>query len=239
MDARVKRTYRSLYRAFCELLREKPYAQLSINDLCVRAGVSRPTFYKHFPGKTVFLRFCVELMMRTQDRQFRMRHPGLTGQNYAELAAEAVFDDMLAHESLIDELLDSEKTRCEVIHAVHSTLVALYLERCPGSRIERTGPSPRWICPEDCAYRSAIVTVSDNGTSAWGGVDVAPEDLRDERCTYAVFVTSGIINSVLHWWATGHTRSGRAELMRILAQHGPGCASEKRELNAGRALARR
>lgn len=36
--------------AFLELIGEKPYMQISVSELCRRAGINRTTFYSHFSG---------------------------------------------------------------------------------------------------------------------------------------------------------------------------------------------
>ena len=40
-----------IYDATRELLREKPYPELAVKDICERARVSRPTFYRYFEDK--------------------------------------------------------------------------------------------------------------------------------------------------------------------------------------------
>jgi AcrR family transcriptional regulator len=51
VDPRVKRTRKLLQQAFLELLQEKAFASISIQDITQRATVNRATFYAHFPDK--------------------------------------------------------------------------------------------------------------------------------------------------------------------------------------------
>ena len=51
VDPRVKRTRKLLQQAFQELLQEKGFASISIQDITERATVNRATFYAHFPDK--------------------------------------------------------------------------------------------------------------------------------------------------------------------------------------------
>src|SRR6266705_956618 len=51
VDPRVKRTRKLLQQAFLELLQEKGFATISIQDITERATVNRATFYAHFPDK--------------------------------------------------------------------------------------------------------------------------------------------------------------------------------------------
>jgi AcrR family transcriptional regulator len=55
VDPRVKRTRQLLQNAFVELLPEKGFAAMSIQDITARATVNRGTFYAHFPDKFALL----------------------------------------------------------------------------------------------------------------------------------------------------------------------------------------
>ena len=50
-DPRVKRTRRLLQQAFFEILQEKSFTSISIQDITERATVNRGTFYAHFADK--------------------------------------------------------------------------------------------------------------------------------------------------------------------------------------------
>ncbi len=54
IDARVVKTKKKLYLAFLELLGEKFYDDITINEICIKAGIRRATFYKHFRDKFEF-----------------------------------------------------------------------------------------------------------------------------------------------------------------------------------------
>ncbi len=56
-DLRVRKTYEALIRAFEELLSEKTFDDITVNELCETAMIRRPTFYSHFEDKYDFLRF--------------------------------------------------------------------------------------------------------------------------------------------------------------------------------------
>lgn len=51
LDPRVRRTRQLLEKAFSELIHEKDFQSISIQDITVRAGINRATFYAHFPDK--------------------------------------------------------------------------------------------------------------------------------------------------------------------------------------------
>lgn len=57
-DVRVQRTYSLLMSALMELMKEKDFENLSVSDICEKAGVHRATFYKHFNDKLEFIQYC-------------------------------------------------------------------------------------------------------------------------------------------------------------------------------------
>lgn len=44
--------------AIIELIKEKDFDNLSVSEICERAGVHRATFYKHFDDKFEFISYC-------------------------------------------------------------------------------------------------------------------------------------------------------------------------------------
>ena len=56
-DLRVQKTYRALMAAFEALMAEETFDDITVNELCARALIRRPTFYSHFEDKYDFLRF--------------------------------------------------------------------------------------------------------------------------------------------------------------------------------------
>ena len=55
VDPRVKRTRQLLFQAFFELMKEKGFRAISIQDITERATVNRATFYAHFEDKYALL----------------------------------------------------------------------------------------------------------------------------------------------------------------------------------------
>ena len=56
MDRRKSRTERAIRQAFSELICEKNYSEISIQDVIDRADVARATFYDHYKNKEEVLR---------------------------------------------------------------------------------------------------------------------------------------------------------------------------------------
>lgn len=55
VDPRVRRTRKQLQEALHELLREKQFNQISVQDIAERALVNRATFYAHYHDKQALL----------------------------------------------------------------------------------------------------------------------------------------------------------------------------------------
>ncbi|MBL1171468.1 MAG: TetR/AcrR family transcriptional regulator [Chloroflexi bacterium] len=66
LDPRVKRTRRLLEEAFSELIHEKDFQSVSIQDITVRAGINRATFYAHFPDKYALLEHKIRQEFRAE-----------------------------------------------------------------------------------------------------------------------------------------------------------------------------
>ena len=64
-DLRIVKTKRALSSAFLQLLREKHFEEITINELCDRAEIRRATFYKHYTDKLNFLA-CFTRSLRDQ-----------------------------------------------------------------------------------------------------------------------------------------------------------------------------
>ena len=55
LDPRVKRTRSLLEQAFMDLIQEKGFQAVTVQDITERAGVNRATFYAHFADKYALL----------------------------------------------------------------------------------------------------------------------------------------------------------------------------------------
>lgn len=50
-DLRVIKTKKVLYESLVELLKEKPFEEIKVSDICERALINRSTFYSHYADK--------------------------------------------------------------------------------------------------------------------------------------------------------------------------------------------
>lgn len=58
-DLRIIKTQKALCAAFITLLGEKPFEDITVNELCKKAMIRRATFYQHFEDKYDFLAFFI------------------------------------------------------------------------------------------------------------------------------------------------------------------------------------
>lgn len=66
IDPRIKRTRMLLEGAFSELLHEKDFQSISVQDITERAGINRATFYAHFPDKYALFEFKIRQEFRAE-----------------------------------------------------------------------------------------------------------------------------------------------------------------------------
>ena len=66
LDPRVIRTRQMLDQAFLELLAEKGFDAISVQDVTARAGVNRATFYAHFQDKFALLDYSIRESFREE-----------------------------------------------------------------------------------------------------------------------------------------------------------------------------
>ena len=90
-DLRVRRTKKALSDAFMQLLAEKEFEEITINELCTLAGVRRATFYKHYADKFSFLTaFIRSLRDRFDNTALRLGSPAPNKEYYVAYAKRTV-----------------------------------------------------------------------------------------------------------------------------------------------------
>ena len=64
LDPRVKRTRQLLQKALMELMAEKSFQDITVQDIAERATVNRVTFYAHFEDKYALLEYTIREMIK-------------------------------------------------------------------------------------------------------------------------------------------------------------------------------
>jgi len=108
VDLRVIKTKNSLRNAFFALLEENCLEDITINELCVAAGVRRATFYKHFADKSDFINDLIKDVRERFDCEFFGNKAGsyLTKEYYTKYV-ESVVAFLLSREQAIRKMLKS------------------------------------------------------------------------------------------------------------------------------------
>ncbi len=74
-DRRIDKTRNAIFEALSELLREKKYANITIQNIIDRANVGRTTFYSHFPTKDDLLSSYIENIFESFNEQLTEHVP--------------------------------------------------------------------------------------------------------------------------------------------------------------------
>lgn len=91
LDLRIQKTHKALINAFLELLEEKRFENITVNEICDLAMVRRATFYKHFGDKYEFFTFMVQYIQE----DFRRKNPFSKTSDTAIAPYVAIVENML------------------------------------------------------------------------------------------------------------------------------------------------
>ena len=107
-DLRVIKTKMALHNAFFTMLSEMSMEDITVNNLCERAGVRRATFYKHFNDKLDFITYLIQDIRGRFDAEFQNDEglPSLTVDYYVKYVA-ALGAFFTKHEKAISKILNS------------------------------------------------------------------------------------------------------------------------------------
>ena len=131
MDRRQKKTRESIFQAFTELLSEKHYNQIPVQDIIDRADIGRTTFYAHFETQDYLLKdLCEELFGHIIDTAMGLPHGHY---HYSRCSnTDSVFLHLLRHlqenDRNILELLSSQNNEI-FIRYFKSNLKELILQQ--------------------------------------------------------------------------------------------------------------
>lgn len=107
MDLRITKTYLALTNALRELLMEKSFEELTVQELCDRAMVRRATFYKHFADKYEFFAFVVREIQASYDMRQLERPRVQSGREEVEYIIRYALDYVDENRDLVRSVLQS------------------------------------------------------------------------------------------------------------------------------------
>jgi AcrR family transcriptional regulator len=111
IDPRVKRTRQSLEQAFVDLLHEKGFQAVTVQDITQRARLNRATFYAHFPDKYALLDYRIRQGF-LQEIDKRMLH-----------ACHYSLENLRSLIIAVCEFTSKSVSRCKPPHAQYESLV--------------------------------------------------------------------------------------------------------------------
>jgi len=175
-DPRVKRTRRMLIAAFGELVAEKSFRQITVQEVTARAGVNRATFYDHFEDKHALLEAAI---VESFERLLSERLPApehLDAEDLPRLAATLLeyvattFRNCRRTDRQYDPLIES---------SIRETLHDYML---------------RWLTAHVCPQRSAAQGADTAAcVLSWGMFGVARQWARDGRKQPAEQVVAEVV----------------------------------------------
>ena len=107
-DLRVQKTKAALFRTFYELLAEKSYESITVNELCERATVRRATFYKHYSDKQDFLVGIVTRFRESFNKIINDDKGVMSLKDYFTKYLEIVLDKISRHPEIERNILTSQ-----------------------------------------------------------------------------------------------------------------------------------
>ena len=106
-DARVAKTKATLLANFKIMLAEKPFENITVNELCSMSGIRRATFYKHFYDKYDFLKYFIGTLRDDFDKEWDTRKQGITSSYYTQYIIRFI-DFLIENEKFVDNALESD-----------------------------------------------------------------------------------------------------------------------------------
>jgi len=107
-DLRIIKTHKALTDAFWQMLNEKKFEDITVNELCNRAMVRRATFYKHFADKYEFFAFVVRAKQAEFDAQIRQPTDNARSRSFYIDIIKHALDFLNSNEKLVQTVLESK-----------------------------------------------------------------------------------------------------------------------------------
>lgn len=106
-DLRVYKTRKALCETFMELIKEKPFDDITIHELCEKALVRRATFYKHFADKYDFFSYFIRYYRSDRIGDFSQQVQNMTLQTYCTYHFDNFVEFIVQNGTLINNILKS------------------------------------------------------------------------------------------------------------------------------------
>ena len=156
-DIRVIKTKRGLRNAFIQLLLEKDYDAISIQDIATAAETARITFYRHYKNKEELLVDCLKETSKELTQRVNHLPEGNFAQGYSQVQ---VFFEHIQEEETLYRILFSNRGTQQVV----SMLRTFFANRIIQQMKERFSEDQLAAPHEIIAYHIASALI---GMAAW------------------------------------------------------------------------
>lgn len=106
-DLRIQKTYKALCDTFLNLLSEKRFEEITVNELCEQALVRRATFYKHFADKYEFFGFFIRQIQESFNAEEQKMPHSDKPHAYFIYLFEKCIHYFKQHEKLVNSVIKS------------------------------------------------------------------------------------------------------------------------------------
>lgn len=177
MDRRQKKTREAIFEAFTELLSEKSYEHISVQDIIDAADIGRTTFYSHFETKEYLLRdLCEELFGHIIGTAMGLPH----GQYHYTCGSST--DSVFLH--LLRHLQENDRNILELLNSQNNEIFLRYfksgLKKLIVTQYAHRGLLKHSVLPED--YLVNHISSSFVDAVVWWlarGMKESPEQLAE------------------------------------------------------------
>lgn len=140
-DRRTARTRRLIFRAISELMQEKKYSNITVQDIIDRADIGRSTFYAHFSTRDELLSQCIENIFDALNQHVANSFEH-SDQKTRILPIAELFDHVKENKRLIRGLMSVENTEVlPIVQSYWNKQIALYLaQKTPAGRSPKVPP---------------------------------------------------------------------------------------------------
>ncbi|MBW3090568.1 TetR/AcrR family transcriptional regulator [Bifidobacterium miconisargentati] len=152
----TQRTLDAFFEAITALLAKKPFADISVNELCERAGYPRATFYNYFEDRDDLLTYCWTALSKQADlADLSSAAP----EHRVDTALDAMADLLESNAELLRAILRNNPPEGPLFSSLHG-----FIERQAREIIRSCIDRDRFTLPADLIadhYANTVMLVLD------------------------------------------------------------------------------
>lgn len=110
LDIRIQRTYAALTETFLQMMREMPFEDIRISELCERSMIRKSTFYKHFGDKSELLAFLIRQELERNNARLEKEAANATPDERCRRLIGMTLDLIEENRELLESAAESESS---------------------------------------------------------------------------------------------------------------------------------